>query len=610
MTKKLILFLPYKVSMWDSLESIYQAASQDPECEALVMPVPYFVNKSQYAREQFCEAKLFPSHLKVIDYKKYNLAKTKPYAIYIHNAYDQGNAVTEINQAYSTHNLKKYTANLIYVPYCLVSEKSSEDFVKNPSFNNISKIIAMSEGAKKNFARFNPESKILPLGSPKADAIKSMLQNPPQIPEEWKERAAGKTTVFYNTTISCLMRILHGSPCKLEKVFEYFSKKTDALLIWRPHPLSKECFQTIAKEELGKYNALVKKYKEENIGIFDDTPSFHAAFALSDLYYGDKSSLVSLYGLTGKPIMLQSYYAKAVANSNLLSQIDNYIYFCHNECNALFAVDLNNENTNFLGSFPDEALHRRNLYRNPLPYGNKLLFCPNSADSIGIYAPQSGEISTFQLPILAKPLAKGIANKFIGFAVFGNSVFFFGYRYSGILELNLVTMEFSRHLEKFYFHNYLCAGNKAYLVANKFTKIIEFSFESKLFNIIDPPIKEEFSLRIENSSLSIVPKSVAPLTPPVKKLFIPFEYFENEKISCELFSHPVNLALNQNAFIRTENFPVLSLDAFIKHINSANALAKEQISAFNSIFANSDGTAGEKIHNEVMGREHNSLKHK
>ena len=37
-----ILFLPYKASMWDSMESVYLAAVQDPSCEALVMPITYF----------------------------------------------------------------------------------------------------------------------------------------------------------------------------------------------------------------------------------------------------------------------------------------------------------------------------------------------------------------------------------------------------------------------------------------------------------------------------------------------------------------------------------------------------------------------------------------
>ena len=36
------VFLPYKASMWDSLESIWQAADEDPDCDAYVIPIPYY----------------------------------------------------------------------------------------------------------------------------------------------------------------------------------------------------------------------------------------------------------------------------------------------------------------------------------------------------------------------------------------------------------------------------------------------------------------------------------------------------------------------------------------------------------------------------------------
>ena len=39
--KKEIVFLPYKASMWDSLESIWQAARADAACHAVVIPIPY-----------------------------------------------------------------------------------------------------------------------------------------------------------------------------------------------------------------------------------------------------------------------------------------------------------------------------------------------------------------------------------------------------------------------------------------------------------------------------------------------------------------------------------------------------------------------------------------
>lgn len=37
-----IVFLPYKASMWDSLESVWMAADADENCDAYVIPIPYY----------------------------------------------------------------------------------------------------------------------------------------------------------------------------------------------------------------------------------------------------------------------------------------------------------------------------------------------------------------------------------------------------------------------------------------------------------------------------------------------------------------------------------------------------------------------------------------
>ena len=37
-----IIFLPYKASMWDSMESVWKAADRDPDCDAYVVPIPYY----------------------------------------------------------------------------------------------------------------------------------------------------------------------------------------------------------------------------------------------------------------------------------------------------------------------------------------------------------------------------------------------------------------------------------------------------------------------------------------------------------------------------------------------------------------------------------------
>ena len=40
--RKEAVFLPYKASMWDSLESVWKAADEDENCDAYVIPIPYY----------------------------------------------------------------------------------------------------------------------------------------------------------------------------------------------------------------------------------------------------------------------------------------------------------------------------------------------------------------------------------------------------------------------------------------------------------------------------------------------------------------------------------------------------------------------------------------
>ncbi len=53
-----------------------------------------------------------------------------------------------------------------------------------------------------------------------------------------------------------------------------------------------------------EYCELVDEYKMERWGIYDDTADVERATVLSDAYYGDWSSVVTLYQATGKPILI------------------------------------------------------------------------------------------------------------------------------------------------------------------------------------------------------------------------------------------------------------------------------------------------------------------
>ena len=93
---------------------------------------------------------------------------------------------------------------------------------------------------------------------------------------------------------------------KIESVINYFYEiKDEAVLLWRPHPLMRATMDSMRSDLSERYNKIVDDYISGGWGIYDDTPGYDMAFAVSDAYYGDYSSLVQLYQATGKPLLNQ-----------------------------------------------------------------------------------------------------------------------------------------------------------------------------------------------------------------------------------------------------------------------------------------------------------------
>ena len=89
------VFLPYKASMWDSLESVWQAAEEDLDFDAYVIPIPYYdKNPDGSFREMHYEGDLFPKYVPITHYDSYDFKENHPDMIFIHNPYDGINFVT------------------------------------------------------------------------------------------------------------------------------------------------------------------------------------------------------------------------------------------------------------------------------------------------------------------------------------------------------------------------------------------------------------------------------------------------------------------------------------------------------------------------------------
>lgn len=343
--RKEVVFLPYKASMWDSLESVWKAADADENTDAYVIPIPYYDrNPGGDFGEEHYEGDLYPEYVPITHYNEYDFQGRRPDAIYIHNPYDGTNYITSVHPFFYSKNLKKFTDKLIYIPYFVLSEVKSNDknavdgikhFFVCPGVFHADKVIVQSEEMRKAYINVlteeintegNPENerkirkywekKIDGSGSPKFDKICDSRNTGLEIPDEWKQiiqnpSGDSRPIVLYNTGVCALLA--HGEMMidKMKQVFQFFKEgKDEAVLLWRPHPLIEVTIRSMRPQLLEKYHRLVEWYKLEKIGIYDDSEELDRAIALSDIYYGDSSSLVQLCKEVNMPVMIQEVQSK------------------------------------------------------------------------------------------------------------------------------------------------------------------------------------------------------------------------------------------------------------------------------------------------------------
>lgn len=330
---KEVVFLPYKASMWDSLEAEWKRIDKDSECNAVVVPIPYFEKKPDGSMKSIkYEIDQYPDYVPVVHYMDYNLEENHPEVIYIHNPYDEMNFVTSVLPQFYSSKIKDYTDELIYIPYFVWPEIDPRNetvlnniahFVTTPGVLNADRVIVQSESVRQAYinilvkyagenTRLIWEKKIEGGGSPKLERVDNLIDSDFKMPDDWKRIAykadgSRKKMIFYNTGIAALLQTNEDMIKKIQRNLQLFQEyRDDIALLWRPHPLIEATLTSMRPELWDAYKRIVDDYKASGWGIYDDSADLDRAIALSDAYYGDHSSVVVLYQKTGKPVMIQN----------------------------------------------------------------------------------------------------------------------------------------------------------------------------------------------------------------------------------------------------------------------------------------------------------------
>lgn len=389
--RKEVVFLPYKASMWDSLESIWMAADADPDCDAYVVPIPYYERSPKGELEVYhYEGDRFPEDVPVTYYADYSIEQREPDIVYIHNPYDDRNYVTSVAPQYYSWELKKYTKLLVYIPYYITSGGVSEGQAYCPAYDNADYIILQVEKHKQFMDLVVPGKKLLALGSPKADKVVRLCQNPPKPPADWELKMAGKKVYFYNTSLNGMLGNTRKFLLKMEYVFKCFEGREDACLLWRPHPLMESTLDAMRREFRPKYDELKRYFMEKNIGIYDDTPDIENTIAQCDAYIGDAAtSVTALFGIAGKPLFILNN------NINILPGEEDW----RGEIIKGFYIDRNNKwyvtQGNKLYCSPKNDFHYRwycdlseyasgGYYGKAIEVDGTVYVCPGGAEDIAV----------------------------------------------------------------------------------------------------------------------------------------------------------------------------------------------------------------------------------
>lgn len=424
--KKEVVFLPYKASMWDSLESVWRAAEDDSDYDVYVVPIPYYdKNPDGSFGKMHYEGSQYPAYVQIIHYDDYDLERREPDIVFIHNPYDECNYVTSVSPRYYSKNLRHYADKLIYIPYFVLGEGMYESMCVTPGTLLSDHVIAHSENAKNDYIKYLKECyvqnavmkaeeaenmlrrKILPLGSPKIDKVINGKREDYKLPEEWKKLLEGKKAVLYNTGVS---GILNGNAQELKKIKDtiaFFAGRDDVVLWWRPHPLIGATVQSMRNHLLSEYLEIIAEYKSSGVGIFDDTADLHRAVLWTDMYYGDDSSVIYLYGVQGKPVVMQNIHCLSVDAADrtdagiryrISCQAEESVYFFAWEYNRLYRLDPSNGLITAVADAPHEQQMEPSLYSGMF-YDKRLLWLvPSRAHALAAYHLDTGEWEQYELP--------------------------------------------------------------------------------------------------------------------------------------------------------------------------------------------------------------------
>lgn len=283
-----IAFLPYKRSMWNSMESVYT------ECwssgiTSRVIPLPYQRIVDGKVESIDCDRDKFMAQ--ALDVKA--LEKEHFDFLVIHYPYDDKNKVTRMCPEYHTAQLRKY-GKVVYIPYSCTNLRQLR---VQPGIANVDYAFLGSEAEADAFvsewAEFGVDfsGRVFGYGSPKMDAIQWCNHSDDGI----------KTAVVINS----LGPYLAAPFARIDRYEQVIcqAKLKDYQVIFRPHPLLRQTIKSMRPDTETAFNEFIRWCDVHGV-IVDETEYLEETLSKADRLISDPSSVLEMWASTGREYII------------------------------------------------------------------------------------------------------------------------------------------------------------------------------------------------------------------------------------------------------------------------------------------------------------------
>lgn len=293
-----ICFCPYKEELWDSMQTVFEAAQNDKDTETTIVPLPYFSLKALVPNEVHHEFNDFYR-------KNFPLRLNEHWdIIVIHNPYDNRNNITRT--MIFSNELKKFCDYLVYIPYFCRMNFVSPVHINLPGIFNADLVIVDTEEAKNEYEAelklHDPhftEGKIVAWGSPKFDG----LDRKTVAPYEWQTKTKDRKVILLQSSIVPYMSDKDKLQ-KIETIYNRYKNNNDVCLIWRAHPLYEQTVISHRPADLNKFLSIKQAFASSGKDILDTENDYMYSLNLADEIITDATSLIEIFKKTGKPLTI------------------------------------------------------------------------------------------------------------------------------------------------------------------------------------------------------------------------------------------------------------------------------------------------------------------